>query len=50
MLKPVSIVPLIGLLLLAPFASAGEIIDSLFELACVPEGEAVDDRTAVVVK
>ena len=31
-------------------AGAGEILDSLFELASVPEGEAVDDRTAVVVK
>jgi sigma-B regulation protein RsbU (phosphoserine phosphatase) len=31
-------------------ASAGEILDRLFELACVPDGEAVDDRTAVVVK
>lgn len=34
----------------ASTASAGEILDRLFELACVPEGEAVDDRTALVVK
>ncbi len=34
----------------ASAASAGEILNRLFELACVPEGDAVDDRTAVVVK
>jgi sigma-B regulation protein RsbU (phosphoserine phosphatase) len=34
----------------ASTASAGDILDRLFELASVPEGEAVDDRTAVVVK
>jgi sigma-B regulation protein RsbU (phosphoserine phosphatase) len=34
----------------ASTASAGEILDRLFELACVPDEEAVDDRTAVVVK
>jgi sigma-B regulation protein RsbU (phosphoserine phosphatase) len=34
----------------ATSASAGEVLDRLFELARVPDGEAVDDRTAVVVK
>ncbi len=31
-------------------ATAAEVLDRLFELAAVPDGEAVDDRTAVVVK
>lgn len=41
---------LTNVVLEASKASAGEILDRLFELACVPDGEAVDDRTAVVVK
>jgi sigma-B regulation protein RsbU (phosphoserine phosphatase) len=34
----------------AAAATAGEVLDRLFELATVPDGGAVDDRTAVVVK
>jgi len=34
----------------AAAATAGEVLERLFELATVPDGGAVDDRTAVVVK
>jgi len=48
MMKPVSIVPLVGLLLLAPFANAGEIIhDAEYAIIEAQNGKAwaADDKT-----